>query len=225
MAHDETPAPVRTLCALIESHERERAQWVREVQHEMAQTLTGLRCHLQMIQRSGDAAAVERAEQAGALVDTLVQWLRELANRVRPPMLDDLGLGPTLSWYANHLERETGKRVHLGLQGLDERLAYLVETAGYRVAAALLPAWLSEDAVMAVHVHVAVQDSALWLFVSSEEPVAAAGPASQALAGLGEWVAWMDGSVRMSHETEGTHAIVMVPAVSTDRTVSTDAGA
>jgi len=214
MAPEAQLVPAGPLCALLENHERERAKWVRELQHEMAQTLTGLRCHLQLIQRSEDAAAVSRAAQAGELVDTLVQWLRDLTVRVRPPMLDDLGLGPTLTWYANHLERETGKTVHLSLQGLDQRLSYLCETAGFRAAAEVLPAWLEEAGITAVQLHVAVQDGILWLFVSSLDATAPEGPAQQAVQRVGEWVAWMDGTARLERPLEGGQAVVMIPAVS-----------
>ena len=202
------------LCEMMESRERERAQWVRELQHEMAQTLTGLRCHLAVIQRSSDDTAVGRARQAGELVDELVHWLRDLTLRVRPPMLDDLGLGPTLTWYANHLEQATGKHLHLSLQGLDPRLPYLCETAGFRAVAALLPELLSDEQTSGVQLHVAVQGGMLWLFLSNAGPVPENGPVAVAIETVRSWVAWMEGTVRVDHEAGEAHIIVMIPAAS-----------
>jgi signal transduction histidine kinase len=201
------------LCEMMESRERERALWVRELQHEMAQTLTGLRCHLAVIQRSDDDEAVSRARQAGELVDELAHWLRDLTVRVRPPMLDDLGLGPTLTWYANHLEQATGKHLQLSLQGLEERLPYLCETAGFRVAAALLPELLRDEHASGAQLHVAVQGGMLWLFLSSACLVPEDGPVATAVDAVRAWVVWMEGTVRVDHEAGAANIIVMIPVV------------
>jgi signal transduction histidine kinase len=203
MAEQEVQQQASHLCELMESRERERGQWVRELQHEMAQTLTGLRCHLTVIQRSSD-------EVAGQLVDELAHWLRDLAIRVRPPMLDDLGLGPTLTWYANRLEQQTGRSVQLRLQNLDERLPYLCETAGFRVVTALLPELLRGEHTQAVKLRAAVQDDALWLFVSWGGDVSPA--AAGAVEAVREWVAWMEGTVRLDRAADTGHLAVMIPA-------------
>jgi len=197
------------LCKLMESRERERAQWVRELQHEMAQTLTGLLCHLTVIQRSGDDAVVARAAQAGQLVDELGHWLRDLAIRVRPPMLDDLGLGPTLTWYANHLEQRTGRRVELRLANLDERLPYLCETAGFRAVSALLPELLCSEDIQRVQLHVAVQADALRLSVGwdGDTPPAAAA----AIEAVREWVTWMEGTVQLHRVADAVDLAVTIP--------------
>jgi glucose-6-phosphate-specific signal transduction histidine kinase len=199
------------LCAMMESRERERGQWVRELQHEMAQTLTALRCHLAVIQRSSDDTVLARARQADELVDELVHWLRDLTVRVRPPILDDLGLGPTLTWYTNQLEQTTGRRVHLSLQGLDARLSYMGETAGFRAVAALLPELLGDEPTSGVQLHVAVQGEMLWLFLSHAGLVAEEGPFAAALDEVRSWVAWMEGTVRVEHDAGVTNVTVMIP--------------
>lgn len=206
----EHPQQSSRLSALMESRERERARWVREVQHEMAQTLTGLRCHLAVIQRSGDPTATDRASQAELLVDELAQWLRDLAIRVRPPMLDDLGLGPTLSWYANHLEQQTGKSVRLGLRGLCERLPYLSETAAFRAVSTLLPAVLRGDDVKTLECHVAIEDEALWLMARWDGAMPPGG--AMALADVSEWLSWMGGAARSEEINQVSHLTVMIPS-------------
>lgn len=206
----EHPQQTSRLSALMESRERERAHWVRELQHEMAQTLTGLRCHLAVIQRSGDQTVAERASQAEQLVDELAQWLRDLAIRVRPPMLDDLGLGPTLTWYANHLEQQTGKPIRLGLRGLCERLPYLSETAAFRAVSTLLPAVLRGDDVKTLECHVAIEDETLWLLATWNGAMPPGG--AMALEDVREWLSWMGGAARSEEINQVSHLTVMIPS-------------
>jgi signal transduction histidine kinase len=195
----------------MEHRERERAQWVREVQHEMAQKLTGLRCHLAAIERTSDGAVADRAGQAGQLVDALARWVRDLAIRVRPPMLDDLGLGPTLTWYVGQVEQQTGRRADLTLQGLETRLPYLVETAGFRVASTILPEVLAAEGVEAVQLHVVWQQDVLWLFANWS----GGGPETGATAAktISEWVVWLEGTVRLDRIPGAVNLSVMLPAL------------
>ncbi len=67
------------------------------------------------------------------MVEQTLEQVRELSLNLRPPMLDDLGLIPTLRWYIHRYAQRTGVSVHLDAVGLDKRLHPDVETAFYRV--------------------------------------------------------------------------------------------
>lgn len=59
--------------------------------------------------------------------------MRRIAAALRPPVLDDLGLLPTLRWYAKGVEMRYGLRVKLISRGLKGRLNPSFETTIYRI--------------------------------------------------------------------------------------------
>jgi signal transduction histidine kinase len=65
-------------------------------------------------------------------VDTLLEQVRELSHALRPAMLDELGLLPTLRWTASRLAERLGVEVKFEAADLDERPAPEVETVLYR---------------------------------------------------------------------------------------------
>jgi signal transduction histidine kinase len=74
------------------------------------------------------------AEQREVATD-LVTELRELSSRLRPSILDDLGLPASIDWLLEHSMRGTDSHGTLTLEGLDEdqRLDSDVELALFRV--------------------------------------------------------------------------------------------
>jgi PAS domain S-box-containing protein len=114
---------------LVDVQEEERRRVSRELHDEAGQLLTGLKLTLEAGARTGctDLALV------GDLVDQLAARLRNLALDLRPPMLDDLGLIPTLLWHHQRYQEQTRVRVDFRHQGLSARLPAAVEAAAFRV--------------------------------------------------------------------------------------------
>ena len=49
----------------------------------------------------------------------LVAELREICSRLRPSILDDLGIVAALEWLMDRVEKLTGVRAHLSICGVD----------------------------------------------------------------------------------------------------------
>ena len=75
----------------------------------------------------------EGLARAQMLAKETTAQVRELSLRLRPSMLDDLGLRPALLWHFNRYSTQTGVKVHFQVTGLDSRLPAEVETAAYRI--------------------------------------------------------------------------------------------
>ena len=122
---------------LTEVQERERRQLARELHDEMGQALTAIHMNLAAITKALPAEASpalrERLTEAGQLTDQTLEQIRELSLDLRPPMLDDLGLLPTLRWYIKRYSTRMNIRAELGVLGLEKRLPSAIETALYRV--------------------------------------------------------------------------------------------
>jgi PAS domain S-box-containing protein len=84
---------------LLDVQETERRHIARELHDEVGQVLTGVKLLLEMSKSSPVESVDARLEQALALVDELAARVQELSLDLRPAMLDDLGLLPTLAWH------------------------------------------------------------------------------------------------------------------------------
>jgi signal transduction histidine kinase len=88
------------------------------------------------------------------LIDKTIDEVRGIALRLRPSVLDDLGLIEALEWYTADLERRSGVACILSHQGVD-RVDDIVATAAYRIAQEALTNVVRHSS--ATHVEVALQ--------------------------------------------------------------------
>ena len=119
---------------LVEAQEVERHAIARELHDEIGQVLTGLKLTLEASMRMPADKIQDRLGEARALVNELMMRVRELSLDLRPAMLDDLGLLPTLLWLFERYTAQTNVKVnfkHAGIEG--QRFSPEVETAVYRI--------------------------------------------------------------------------------------------
>jgi signal transduction histidine kinase len=105
----------------------------RELHDEVGQVVTGLRLALDMALKSAAKPAAGLVK-AHSLADTLKGLVRELSRKLRPPMLDDLGLFPTLRWMFDHFSTYTNIQVLFEHnQSETRRFSHVLEAAIYRI--------------------------------------------------------------------------------------------
>lgn len=96
---------------LLSVQEEERRKIAREIHDEFGQALTALRLDLVWLESNldrGTEVVRKRLAQARGVVDSTIGTLRRLAQTLRPPLLDDLGLVPALEWQMREFEAHTG---------------------------------------------------------------------------------------------------------------------
>lgn len=118
---------------LLEVQEDERRHLARELHDEIGQILTGLQLNLEHGARPWPTGAPPPLEEAWRLVRDLTARVRDLSLRLRPTMLDDLGLHPALLWHLNRYAAQTNVDVDFDAAGLQRRFPANVETAAYRI--------------------------------------------------------------------------------------------
>jgi two-component system sensor histidine kinase UhpB len=122
---------------LLRAQEKEREHISRELHDELGQALTAISINLAEIESELSSeprlVALERARETRELADQTLDQVREMSLNLRPSMLDDLGLVPTLSWYVNRFARRLNIEAQFKAAGLDELLDSEVETVLYRV--------------------------------------------------------------------------------------------
>jgi PAS domain S-box-containing protein len=122
--------------SIMNSQEKERRIIARELHDELGQLLTALRMDSVWIYgylQKHDGKAAERALSMCNLIDHTIDEVRGLATRLRPGVLDDLGLIEALEWYITEFEKRTGIACIFTHRQAPE-VDGIIATAAYRIA-------------------------------------------------------------------------------------------
>jgi two-component system, NarL family, sensor histidine kinase UhpB len=111
---------------LIEAQEAERRAVARELHDDFGQVLTALKLNLQRRERD--------SSESIELVDGAIARMRDLAQALRPPLLDELGLEEALRWHVEHEAKRAGLAFRLAIAPLGRRPPAAVEMTCFRVA-------------------------------------------------------------------------------------------
>jgi signal transduction histidine kinase len=115
--------------------EDERRRIARDLHDTVGQTLTALTLGVRAVRDTTQlpSAAAERLEGVQRLVEELWNQVRELATRLRPTVLDDLGLEAAVRQLVADWTAHTGIAIDFQAVGMTDRFPPTVETALYRV--------------------------------------------------------------------------------------------
>jgi PAS domain S-box-containing protein len=132
---------------LVELQEAERQALARELHDEVGGIVSLLRLRL-------DGSSTRPTPEVQSLLAQLSSRVRDLSVDLRPPMLDEMGLLPTLLWHFERYHAQTGIRVDFEERAAVGRLPLAVETAAFRIA---------QEALTNVARHAAVQEASVRL--------------------------------------------------------------
>ena len=133
-AHGELAEQGDRLESVLAQQERERRDIAHELQEEAAQTLAAVQLGLAAVERDlGSEPSRAQVETLRSSLADTSRTLRELAIGLRPPTLEQLGLGPALRTLAQRASTRSGHRVEIALAGIEDRLPTSLESAVYRV--------------------------------------------------------------------------------------------
>jgi len=126
----------QVLRKIISAQEDERHALARELHDETAQTLAALSIALDRARddlSGGPSDALEQIQAAKEISTRLLAETRRLILGLRPSILDDLGLGPAIAWYAETTLGPQGIAVLLDLTSIVRLPAHL-EVSLFRIA-------------------------------------------------------------------------------------------
>lgn len=119
----------------VRAQESERQRIAQELHDELGQTLTALGMGLSAI--SSNASRPEKvsaqARQLQGVVRDGLLGLQNLVSGLHPPQLNDLGLLPTLRWYADEVRERFGLAVTVSSRGEEAALPVDVRTVLFRI--------------------------------------------------------------------------------------------
>ena len=214
-------ADLRALAARLQSiQEEEQRRIAREIHDELGQALTALKMDLSWL---GNRLPVEskllgeKAKAMAAQIDGMVHMVRNLAARLRPEALDELGLPAAIKWQAREFQMRAGIRCNVELPSEELSLDRGRATALFRILQELLTNVVRHAAATKVDVILRQADGVLTLEVTDdgrgivEQEIRS--PSSLGLLGMRERVVPFGGHLEIAaaRRGKGTSARVLVP--------------
>jgi len=207
---------------LLKLQEVERHQLALDLHDQLGQVLTGIRLHLQRVQRERDATkAGARLTEAIGMLDGALGQVRQWSFDLRPPLLDDLGLASALRWYLDGRIREF-VIPHLKTPRQEKRFPTEVETTLFRVAQEALTNVVRHAKARNVWIELrqgknelqlAIRDDGVGFDVAAAQGRAVGG-GSLGLLGMHERVRLCGGSLVISSSADsGTIVLATIPLV------------
>lgn len=151
--------------SLVDIQEAERWHIARELHDHLGQVLTGLQFMLENTKKQTTGTQRSNLEEIQKTVSDVIGQVREMSLNLRPSMLDDMGLVPTLYWHIDRYTSQTG--IYVNFQGAEipERFPPEIEIAAYRVIQEALTNVARYAQVKEVFVGLVVQEKTLWVEV------------------------------------------------------------
>jgi signal transduction histidine kinase len=146
---------------MLQGQEATARRFSHELHDELGQSLTAVKANVAAITPEN---LRDRRRDCIALVDEAIGNVRELAQLLRPVILDDFGLDAGLRWLAEKFMQRTGIRVnyHSDFGG---RLADQTETHIFRIAQEALTNVARHASATEVNMSLDCRDGKVWLVI------------------------------------------------------------
>jgi len=199
---------------LFQAQEDERRAISRELHDQIGQMLTGLLYQLESAKQAKSPQAAGIIREVEDVVRELLAQVRNLSQSLRPAMLDELGLLPSLSAHCKHFTQLTGIAVHFAHEGLPEDLSPEISTAAYRIIQEALTNVARHAGAAQVTARLWTDQNKLHILVEDHgkgfDPSSMAG--SSGLSGMRERAALLDGRLTIvSFPGRGTRIAAEFP--------------
>ncbi|MDP1548504.1 MAG: sensor histidine kinase [Anaerolineales bacterium] len=126
---------------IVNAQEAERQRLSRQMHDGPAQALSNFILQTEIAMRLLDVDSAQAKNELGDLKTSAMSTFQKVRNfifELRPMMLDDLGLIPTLRKYADAFKEQTGLDVSVTVSGVERRLESYLEVMVFRAVQELL---------------------------------------------------------------------------------------
>lgn len=149
---------------LVNAQEAERQRLSRQMHDGPAQALSNFILQTEIAMRLMDVDAGQAREELSNLKASAMGTFQKVRNfifELRPMMLDDLGLVPTIKKYSETFKEQTGLDVTVNVSGSDRRLEPYIEVMVFRALQELLGNASRHSQATLVKVHVDMGETAI----------------------------------------------------------------
>jgi two-component system sensor histidine kinase DegS len=133
--------PLASVEMLVNAQETERQRLSRQMHDGPAQALSNFILQTEIAMRLMDIDASQARDELNSLKASAMGTFQKVRNfifELRPMMLDDLGLAPTVRRYADAFKEQTGLDINVTITGHERRLEPYLEVMLFRAIQELL---------------------------------------------------------------------------------------
>lgn len=145
--------------------EEERTRISREIHDELGQSLTALKLDLSLIRRrlvsGGLAEQAAKVQEIEHTVIRIIRTVRKIATKLRPGILDELGVAAAIEWMAKDFQNRTGIGCKVTIQKADKISDTVRATAIFRIVQEALTNVMRHAAASQVNVSLKKKDDTL----------------------------------------------------------------
>jgi len=126
---------------LVNAQEAERQRLSRQMHDGPAQALSNFILQTEIAMKLLDVDAAQARNELSNLKVSAMSTFQKIRNfifELRPMMLDDLGLAPTIRRYADAFKEQSGVEVNVTITGIEHRMESYVEVMVFRAMQELL---------------------------------------------------------------------------------------
>lgn len=126
---------------IIQAQESERQRLSRQMHDGPAQALSNFILQTEIAMRLMDVDAAQARQELNSLKVSAMSTFQKVRNfifELRPMMLDDLGLAPTIKRYADAFKEQTGMEIAVTVSGQERRMESYIEVMIFRALQELL---------------------------------------------------------------------------------------
>lgn len=134
-------SPMEGIEMVVNAQEAERQRLSRQMHDGPAQALSNFILQTEIAMRLLDVDPAQAKEELGSLKMAAMGTFQKVRNfifELRPMMLDDLGLVPTIRKYVDAFKEQTSMEVNLNVTGNERRLEPYIEVMMFRAIQELL---------------------------------------------------------------------------------------
>ena len=209
---------------LLKLQDEERRRIARELHDSTGQKAAALAIDLSVVGTEAQALG-PRARKALAecsnLAEQIVREVRTLSYLLHPPMLDEVGLGSAIRWYADGVSQRGGLEIDLQVPDKLRRMPAEVETALFRIVQESLTNTLLHSGSKRAQIHITQDNGTVILEVMDDgrgipaevlnHPEAILERLGVGIAGMRERVKQLGGNLEIQSGSGGTVVKALVP--------------
>ncbi len=162
------PGSFATVETIIRAQEDERLRLSRQMHDGPAQTLSNFILQTEIAARLFDLDQGRAREELSVLktaATSTLQKVRDFIFELRPMMLDDLGLAPTIKRYTDAVKEHANIDIDIMVTGTERRLESYLEVVVFRSYQELLRNALNHSQGTEIRAHLDITDKEVHLFV------------------------------------------------------------
>lgn len=149
--------PMAEIEMIVNAQEAERQRLSRQMHDGPAQAMSNFILQTEIAMRLMDVDPAQAKEELGSLKNSALGTFQKVRNfifELRPMMLDDLGLVPTIRKYVDAFKEQTGMDTALNVTGVERRIEPYLEVMIFRAIQELLGNAARHSQAASVKLHV-----------------------------------------------------------------------